>query len=181
MASSVGKTFERDLLASVRSWGWWAERFRDNTFGVGGRTASHESPPDMICVETLVMQEDWTRPNPILMELKAVKHNTDLEKASIPLKRCEGHQLERLLAFPGDAFVVVMFYEGSRAQKRSAVMIPAQAWATAAERYGRLSVPLSALRDDIPVHQHLRWAGRSAEVGPWVRCTYLGEQIKDDQ
>lgn len=180
MASSHGKTFERDMLASVRSWGWWAERFRDNTFGVGGRTASHESPPDMIAVETLVMQPDWTRPNPILMELKAVKH-ADLEKASIPLKRCEGHQLERLLAFPGDALVVVMFYEGDKAQKRSAVMIPAQAWATAADRYGRLSVPLSALREDIPVSSHLRWVGRAAEVGPWVRCTRLGTTPKDDR
>jgi hypothetical protein len=126
---------------------------------------------------------DWDRDYPataILMELKAVRHH-DLEKASIPLKRCEGHQLARLLDFPGPAFVVVMFYEGERALKRSAVMIASQAWATAAERYGRLSVPLSTLREDIPAHYHLRWVGRSAEVGPWIKCTSLGTQPSKDQ
>lgn len=160
------------MLASVRSWGWWAERFRDNTFGVGARTASHQSPPDMIAVDTFFLI-------PILMELKAVRH-TDLEKASIPLKRCEGHQLERLLDFPGDAFVVVMFYEGERALKRSAVMIPAEAWAVADETYGRLSVPLSSLREDLPARSHLRWVGRSATTGPWVRCTSLGTHPTKD-
>jgi hypothetical protein len=168
------------MLASVRSWGWWAERFRDNTFGVGARTASHQSPPDMIAIDPEPIpgvHALWGRP--FLMELKAVRH-TDLEKASIPLKRCEGHQLERLLDFPGPSFVVVMFYEGERALKRSAVMIPSQAWAGAVETYGRLSVPLSSLREDLPASSHLRWVGRSAAIGPWVRCTSLGSHPTKD-
>ncbi len=170
MASNHGKQFEKDMLKSVRSWGWWAERFRDNTFGVGGRTASHESPPDMIAMDISCLGII-----PKLMELKAVKAN------NIPLSRCSGHQLKRLQEFPGEAFVVAMFYEGDRAQSRSAVMIPVGAWATAQQRYDRLSVPLRYLREDLSASHHLRWVGRGAEIGPWVRCTRLGETPKKDQ
>lgn len=174
MAPKHGKTFEADMLKSVRSWGWWAERFRDNTFQTRMATASHQSPPDMIAISPRTIGGSLTAiGSPRLMELKAKKHPTDLMKASIELKRCEGHQLERLLEFPGIASVVVMFYEGDRAQKRSAVMIPVEAWAGAAERYGRLSVPLSALREDLAPNYHLRWVGRGAEIGPWVRCNRL--------
>lgn len=167
------------MLRSVRSWGWWAERFRDNTWD--SMQGSNASPPDMICVEPYgYYVKGLERHKPILMELKAVKCK-DIEKGMIPLARCEGHQLERLQAFPGEAYVGVMFYEGNKAQKRSAVMIPVEAWAGAQERYGRLSVRLEALREDIPAHHHLRWVGRAAEVGPWVRCTRLGTTPKDDQ
>lgn len=179
MASKHGKTFELDLLKSVRSWGWWAERFRDNTWG--SMKGSNASPPDMICVNPKGGWEGFPHPRPILMELKAQSHPTDIMKACIPLSRCSGHQLERLQAFPGDAYVAVMFYEGPRAQKRSAVLIPVQAWVGAEERYGRLSVRLDALREDLPASSHLRWIGRGAEPGPWVRCTRLGDEPKDDR
>mgnify|MGYP003296159755 CR=1 FL=1 len=181
MGKNTGKQFEKDMLTSVRSWGWWAERFRDNTWG--SMQGSNASPPDMICVDPVGYEErtNMCNPWPILMELKAVQHPTDIMKATIPLSRCEGHQLERLLAFPGDAYVVVMFYEGATARKRSAVMIPVQAWVGAQERYGRLSVRLDALREDLGVGCHLRWVGRTPTVGPWVRCTRLGDEPKDDQ
>lgn len=170
MASNHGKRFESDFLTSVRSWGWWAERFTDRMWSQGG--GSVQSPPDMIAVTCNKL--------PVLMELKAAGHVSDIEKATIALSRCQGHQLERLLSFPGEAYVVVMFYEGARALKRCGVMIPAQSWAGASERYNRLSVRLDALREDIPTHQHLRWVGRNADTGPWVRCTSLGETIKGD-
>lgn len=181
MGKNTGKQFEADMLKSVRSWGWWAERFRDNTWG--SMQGSNASPPDMICVDPAPIWEVdcGPRPRPVLMELKAVTHAKDLMKSSIAFKRCEGHQLERLLAFPGDAYVCVMFYEGQRAVRRSAVLIPAGLWAVGAESYGRLSVPLSALREDLGPSMHLRWVGRGAEVGPWVRCTRLGDHPKDDQ
>lgn len=180
MGKNTGKQFESDMLKSVRSWGWWAERFRDNTWG--SMQGSNASPPDMIAVQPMYDVNGHTKPGYAkLMELKAVQHPKDLMKASIAFKRCEGHQLERLLAFPGNSYVCVMFYEGQRAVRRSAVLIPAGLWAVGAESYGRLSVPLSALREDLGPSMHLRWVGRGAEVGPWVRCTRLGDHPKDDQ
>lgn len=179
MANKQGKQYEKDMLKSVRSWGWWAERFRDNTWN--SMAGSNASPPDMICVRPRLIQGAPSQiGTPVLMELKAVK-STDIEKASIHLGRCAGHQLERLMDFPGESYVGVMFYEGDRAQKRTAVLIPLTAWVGAQMRYGRLSVRLDALREDLPAQHHLRWVGRGADIGPWVRCTQLGTTIKEDQ
>lgn len=180
MGKNTGKQFEKDMLTSVRSWGWWAERFRDNTWG--SMQGSNASPPDMIAVEPDgYYVKGLYRHAPVLMELKAIQHPDDIMKSSIPLSRCDGHQLERLQAFPGEAYVVVMFYEGPAARKRSAVMIPVEAWVGAEERYGRLSVRLDALREDLATSLHLRWVGRNAEVGPWVRCRSLGNEPKEDR
>ena len=165
MASgSHGKRFEKDFLASLRSWGRWAERFRDNTWNPkGGKIqGSTESPPDLISVN-----DDG---HAILMELKAVKG------ISIPLNRLSDHQRTRLQHFPGSAFVVVMFYLGDRAQKRSAVMIPISVWAGAQRRYGRLSLALADLKRDLPEACHLTWVGRKANIGPWLPADQQEEE-----
>lgn len=177
---SVGKQWERDLLTSLRSMGHWAERFRDNTFAAGRATGSHASPPDMIAV----MQRQ-----PTLIELKAIstgfdsqRKPRDLMKGGISLKRCQGHQLQRLKNFRwyGASFIAVLFYT-PRAQRRSAVFVPTWLWDEAFERYGSGTLRLDRLREDVPAGLHMKWVGRKSEVGPYLFCTSLGDTPEGDR
>lgn len=168
-----GKTFEKDFVSSLRSAGHWVERFRDNTWN--NMQGSSASPPDAIGVVNKV---------PCLFEMKAVTTGTDgkgeprgIMKASISLKRCQGHQLERLLEFQqaghGKSFVVVMFYT-PRAVRRCAVLVPVERWMAAKDLYGSGSVRLDALRRDLPASLHMKWVGRGQQVGPYQICSELG-------
>lgn len=176
---SHGKQFEKDMLKSVRANGAWAERFRDNTWA--SMQGSNQSPPDMIVIND---------GRPSLMELKAVTCGHDgkgeprpLIKGSISVKRCEGHQLERLLDFEenhgGRSFVVVMFYT-LRAVRRCAVIIPVRYWVASPDHYGRGTVRLSDLRRDLSPQHHLKWVGRKDELGPYRNCTRLHEDPMKD-
>lgn len=156
---SIGKTFEKDMLTSMRVSGFWAERFTDRMWSQGGGSA--ESPPDLIAVRGGC---------PYLLELKAKKCEK-WETANIPFNRCVGHQRERLLNFinyGGRAFVGVMFYVGERAQQRRAVLIPIHLWVVLERTLGRKSLPLETLDD---IHDqgiiNLKWVGRKPEIGPW--------------
>ena len=165
MSKNAGKQFEKDLLDSVRSWGWWAERFRDNTWN--NMQGSSQSPPDMICVSP--------NKNSFLIEAKAVKVNTiDFLDGSIPQKRCDGHQAARLNHFSkfGFPMVAVLFYT-ERFRSRSAVLVPYDLWADIPETYDRLSVTLRILREDLDPWYHLKWVGRKSAKGPYVTTLEL--------
>lgn len=176
---SHGKQFEKDLLKSIRAGGAWAERFRDNTWS--DMRGSNESPPDMIVIND---------GRPSLFELKAVTCGHDgkgnarmLIKGSISVKRCQGHQLERLIDFErnhgGRSFVVVMFYT-LRASKRCAVIIPIDYWINSPKVKGRDTIRLADLRAELsPVH-HLKWVGRKDTTGPYRTCRRLHEDLMKD-
>jgi penicillin-binding protein-related factor A (putative recombinase) len=146
------------MLKSFRAHGLWAERFTDRVYGIG---ASVASPPDLIAVGPKHV---------FLCELKAVKGKS-LEMASIPMSRLAEHQCIDLMEFDrtdiGHAYVLVMFYEGEKALKRTAFFIPLNYWMAYNMRYDRKSIRLQHLRQDIP-HLECKWAGRSSEVGPWL-------------
>lgn len=157
---SIGKTYERDLLHSLRSHGHWAQRFTDRVYGQGNRSVM--SPPDIIATSVKCYGQS------ILIECKAVKGK------SIPLNRLSPEQCDELMAHRrhgGVSLVAVMFYEGSRAQTRHAFLIPIQAWVDYGKHYGRKSVALNHLQVDgwcaarkvIPS----TWVGRKADKGPW--------------
>lgn len=179
---SHGKQFEKDLLLSLRNGGSWAERFRDNTFSGAKQVGSHASPTDIIVVH---------EGRPTLMELKAITCGHDgkgearmLIKGAISVKRCDGHQRERLLDFQhnhgGKSFVAVMFYT-LRAQRRCAVLIPIDYWVASPERYGRGTVRLSDLRRDLPAPHHLKWVGRKHPRGPYMSVRHLDADPTKDQ
>lgn len=157
---SIGKTYERDLLHSLRSHGHWAQRFTDRVYGQGNRSVM--SPPDIIA--TSVKHHGRS----ILIECKAVKGK------SIPLNRLTPEQSDELMAHHrhgGVSLVAVMFYEGSRAQTRSAFLIPIEAWMAYGKHYGRKSVALSHLTGDAWCKRReiipSEWVGRKADRGPW--------------
>jgi Holliday junction resolvase len=165
MASNHGKRLETDMLKSLRTLGYWAERFTDRTFGHGN--LSVKSPPDLIAVENK---------HPILIELKAVRVRTALDQGSIPLTRLPDHQRESLQAFDnkhGSSYVMVMFYEGTKAQKRITIQIPISYWTDYLQVYHRKSVVLSHLKRDLPPKNVWVWVGRGKCVGPWVPSTML--------
>ena len=176
---SHGKQFEKDFIASLRSAGHWAERFRDNTWN--NMQGSTKSPPDAIAI---------IRGQPALLELKAVTTGRDgdgdprpLIKGSISDKRCQGHQLERLLDFQsqghGKSYVVVLFYT-PRAVRRCAVVIPVERWVASADLYGRSTLRLVDLRRDLPASCHMKWVGRGQKVGPYQVCSELGPLPEHD-
>lgn len=175
---SHGKQFEKDLAQSLRRAGHWAERFRDNTWN--NMQGSSQSPPDMIAM---------IGRSAALMELKAITTGKDgkgqprdLLRGAISTKRCEGHQLERLLDFEkhhGKAFVVVMFYT-PRAQRRCAVSIPVMYWVNTPALFERGTVRLADLRRDLEPNYHMKWVGRRAGVGPYQVVRELGPTPEQD-
>lgn len=172
--STHGKQFEKDLLTSIRSMGHWAERFRDNTWN--NMAGSNASPPDMIAI---------INGRPTLIECKAIsvgmnqstKRPRDLMQGGISLKRCEGHQLERLINFVeeghGNAYIAVMFYT-PRAVRRCVVLVPVAAWVGARDLYGSGTLRLDRIRQDLPASLHMKWVGRKSDIGPYDICTELG-------
>lgn len=177
---SHGKQFEKDLIDSFRSAGHWAERFRDNTWN--NMAGSNISPPDMIAV---------INKKPVLIEAKAITTGINqrtgearsLMQGSISTKRCEGHQLQRLLDFEqgghGTSYVCVMYYT-PRAVRRCAVLIPVKAWETWPSVHGSGSVRLDVLREHLPPYLFLKWVGRKANVGPYDMCAKLGPAPEED-